>query len=404
MKILMLTPYLPYPLLSGGQIRTYNLLKQLSEKHQVTLFSLIKDQEETKYIPELLKYCADVRVFRRSKTPFTLRNIAKTAVSSYPFLVIRNYVSEVTQAIEQELQRTDFDLLHAETFYMMPHLPKTKTPTILVEQTIEYLGYESYAKQAFPLIRPLLNLDIKKIKRWESYYWEQADQLIVMSEQDKDFIKQTTKRQNVQNDIAVVANGVDSEWFSEIPKVAHKDPTVLFVGTFKWLPNREAVRYLVNEIWPSILAEMPTAKLHIVGNAPTKEIYNFEHEHPNIVVKARVEDIRDAFAVADVLVAPVFSGKGTRYKVLEAMASGTPLVATPTAVEGLHIKENVHALLGDTGPQLAKQTLRLLQSEALRKKLSHASKQFVQKNYDWQSISTQLDIIYRRIGTSNEVK
>ncbi|MDA1079305.1 MAG: glycosyltransferase family 4 protein [bacterium] len=400
----MLTPYLPYPLLSGGQIRTYNLLKQLSEKHQVTLFSLIKDNEETKYIPELLKYCADVRVFRRSKTPFTIRNIAKTAISSYPFLVIRNYVSEVTTAIEQELQRTKFDLLHAETFYMMPHLPKTKTPTILVEQTIEYLGYESYAKQATPLIRPLLNLDIKKIKRWESYYWNQADQLIVMSEQDKEFIEQTTKRRSAQNDIAVVANGVDSQWFSEKPKVSHKDPTVLFVGTFKWLPNREAVRYLVNNIWPQILEQLPKAKLHIVGNAPTKEIHNFENDHPSIVVKGRVEDIRDAFAVADVLVAPVFSGKGTRYKVLEAMASGTPLVATPTAVEGLHITENTHALIGKTSGELAEQTIRLLKSKELRQKLSQASKEFVQKKYDWQSISSQLDIIYRRIGAKNETK
>jgi len=401
MKILMLTPYLPYPLLSGGQIRTYNLLKQLSEKHQVTLFSLIKDPDETKYIPELLQFCEDVRVFQRSKTPFTLWNIAKTAVSSYPFLVIRNYVSEVTQAIEQELKRTNFDLLHAETFYMMPHLPQTKTPIILVEQTIEYLGYESYAKQAFPLLRPLLNLDIAKIKRWETYYWEQADQLIVMSEQDKDFIKRKTQ---AKNDIAVVANGVDANWFSEKPKVRHADPTVLFVGTFKWLPNREAVRFLVHKVWPHILSSLPKAKLHIVGNGPTDEIRNFETQYPNIIVKSRVEDIRDAFAVADVLVAPVFSGKGTRYKVLEAMASGTPLVATPTAVEGLHLRENTHVLIGKTGKELADQTLLLLKSKELRAKLAQASKLFVQKNFDWQSISTQLDIIYRRIGASNENK
>ncbi|OGJ16610.1 MAG: hypothetical protein A2632_00925 [Candidatus Pacebacteria bacterium RIFCSPHIGHO2_01_FULL_46_16] len=401
MKILMLTPYLPYPLLSGGQIRTYNLLKQLTEKHQVTLFSLIKDPEETKYIPELRKFCEDVRVFRRSKAPFTLRNIAATAISSYPFLVIRNYVSEVTRAIEQELQRTNFDLLHAETFYMMPHLPQTKTPIILVEQTIEYLGYESYAKQAFPLLRPLLNLDIVKIKRWETYYWERADQLIVMSEQDKEFIKRTTQ---VQNDIAVVANGVDADWFSEKPKVAHKHPTVLFVGTFKWLPNREAVRFLVHEIWPHIVAVLPTARLHIVGNAPTNEIRNFEHGYPNIIVKSKVYDIRDAFAVADVLLAPVFSGKGTRYKVLEAMASGTPLVATPTAVEGLHLQESTHVLIGRTGQELATKTLQLLHSASLRNRLAQASKKFVQIHYDWQSISSQLDIIYRRIGASNENK
>jgi len=193
MNILMLTPYLPYPLLSGGQIRTYNLLKQLADKHNVTLFALIKDDSEEQYIPELEKFCHKVRVFRRSKQPFTLRNIFKTAFSSYPFLVMRNYVSEVTQAIRDEMGKNTFDLLHAETFYMMPHLPKTKTPTILVEQTIEYLGYESYAKQASAFLRPLLNIDIAKIKRWEKYYWRQADQLIVMSDRDKEFIVQTTE-------------------------------------------------------------------------------------------------------------------------------------------------------------------------------------------------------------------
>src|SRR5688572_2543591 len=101
MKILMLTPYLPFPLHSGGQIRTYNLLKQLSSKHQVTLFALIKDEAEKQHIPELEKYCYKVRVFRRSQRPFTLKNILTTALSTYPFLVIRNYVSQVTAAIKE---------------------------------------------------------------------------------------------------------------------------------------------------------------------------------------------------------------------------------------------------------------------------------------------------------------
>src|SRR5688500_2493851 len=102
MKILMLTPYLPYPLLSGGQIRTYNLLKTLPDKHEVTLFSLIKEDSERQYIPELEKYCKKVRVFKRSKKPFTLRNILHTAISSYPFLVIRNHVPETIKAVEEE--------------------------------------------------------------------------------------------------------------------------------------------------------------------------------------------------------------------------------------------------------------------------------------------------------------
>ncbi|NCN24230.1 MAG: glycosyltransferase [Candidatus Pacebacteria bacterium] len=399
MNILMLTPYLPYPLLSGGQIRTYNLLKQLADKHNVTLFALIKDDSEEQYIPELEKFCHKVRVFRRSKQPFTLRNIFKTAFSSYPFLVMRNYVSEVTQAIRDEMGKNTFDLLHAETFYMMPHLPKTKTPTILVEQTIEYLGYESYAKQASAFLRPLLNIDIAKIKRWEKYYWRQADQLIVMSDRDKEFIVQTTE---LEKEIAVVANGVESDWFDEKPKKSHAKPTVLFVGTFKWLPNREAVRFLVHHIWPKILLELPEAELHIVGNAPTKEIESFADQYKNVFVKGRVEDIRDAFAVSDILVAPVFSGKGTRYKVLEAMASGTPLVATPTAVEGLELTPDEHVLLGSSADELAAQAVRLLRSKSLQQNLSEFGKYYVKKHFDWRTISAQLDILYRRIGAHNE--
>ena len=88
MKILMLTPYLPYPLLSGGQIRTYNLLKKLAHLHQVTLFALIKEDSERQYISELEKYCKKVKVFKRSRQPFTWRNIIKTAFSTYPFLVM----------------------------------------------------------------------------------------------------------------------------------------------------------------------------------------------------------------------------------------------------------------------------------------------------------------------------
>ena len=169
MKILMLTPYLPYPLLSGGQIRTYNLLKKLAKKHEITLFALIKNQEEKQYIPELEKFCKKVKVFQRSEKPFTIKNILKALFSTYPFLVIRNYVPETIDAIKDELSKEKYDLLHAETFYMMPHLPENNIPTIMVEQTIEYLGYESYAKKAHPLLKLLLETDIKKIRKWERH-------------------------------------------------------------------------------------------------------------------------------------------------------------------------------------------------------------------------------------------
>ncbi len=396
MKILMLTPYLPYPLLSGGQIRTYNLLKKLANKHEVTLFSLIKDNQEKKYISELQQYCKKVKVFKRSSKPFTVKNIFKTAFSSYPFLVIRNYAPQVIKAVEEELKNNQYNLIHAETFYMMPHIPKTNTPTILVEQTIEYLGYESYANKANPLLKILLNIDINKIRKWEKYYWKACDTLIVMSEDDKKYISKEIKE---SKKIEVVANGVDINWFSKKKKIKHSRPTLLSVGTFKWLPNAEAVKFLVEKVWPLIKKQLPTVKLLIVGNAPTETVYRYQKKDPSIKVIGRIPDIRDAFARSDVLMAPVFSGKGTRYKVLEAMASETPIVATNTAVEGLKVKNKVHVMIDNTPQGMANLAVKLLNNSKTRVKMAQAGKNFVKQNYDWSLISSKLDKIYKTIGS-----
>lgn len=395
MKILMLTPYLPYPLLSGGQIRTYNLLKKLAHKHEITLFALIKNKEEKQYIPELEKYCKKVRVFQRSEKPFTFTNIFNALFSSYPFLVIRNYVPETIGAIRKELAQEKYDLIHAETFYMMPHLPKNDIPTILVEQTIEYLGYESYAKKSPFWAKPLLETDIRKIRKWERYYWNVCQKLIVMSEDDKAFISQQI---NTPEKIGVVANGVDSEWFDQVKRELPQTPTILSVGTFKWLPNQEAVDFLVQKVWPYIQKVMPKVKLWIVGNAPTAKVLAYGENDPQIEVLGRIPDIRTAFKQSHVLVAPVFSGKGTRYKILEAMASGTPVVASNIAVEGLDVQHGVHVLTSNSAEEMAEYTLKVLKDPQLWKKLSLNGKKFVTENFDWKEISQKLDMIYKEIG------
>src|SRR3989304_7801578 len=122
MKCLMIVPYLPTITMSGGQTRWYNIIKYLAKQHDITLFSLIKDDSEKRFIPDLNKYCRKVRVFRRSKKPWTLRNILLSVFGPYPLLVVRNWSLEEKIAIKKELEKEKYDLIHAETFYVMPHL------------------------------------------------------------------------------------------------------------------------------------------------------------------------------------------------------------------------------------------------------------------------------------------
>ena len=391
----MLTPYLPYPLLSGGQIRTYNLLKNLKDNHEITLFSLIKDESERKYKKELDKFCKKVVLLKRTKNPWDLRNILLAGFTAYPFLVTRNMPLSASRLIVKELSRQSYDLIHAETFYMMPNIPATKIPTLLVEQTIEYLGYQNYAQKSklWP-VKPLLYLDIAKIKYWEKYYWEKANRLVTMSDEDRQFIQ--SEIGNSQQ-IDVVANGVDMDYFKLTKIKRPSNPTVLFVGTFKWLPNADAVEFLVEKIWPLIIKQISNAKLHIVGFSPSKKILSYA-KNDSITVSGNISDIRDAYGQAHVLLAPVRSGKGTRYKVLEAMATGLPIVGTKLSVEGLPVKSGSDVLISDTDQGLAEKTIQLLKDRQLQEKLAQNGKKLVAQQFEWSIISKELDRIYKEVG------
>ena len=245
------------------------------------------------------------------------------------------------------------------------------------------------------LVKPFLYWDVMKIKRWEEHYWKSANRLIAMSDDDKRYI---SIRIPDVGAIDVVANGVDIPFFKAIPKATGNDFIVLFVGTFKWLPNVEAVEYLVTQVWEKVKAKIPNAKLWIVGNSPSERILGFAEKDSSIIVKGRVADIRDAYKKANVLLAPVWSGKGTRYKILEAMATRTPIVATTLAVEGLGVVNGVHALLGDNPEDLATQTYKLYMDKKLATTLADNGEQLVEREYDWNEIAVKLDAIYNKVG------
>ena len=392
MKILMLTPYLPFPLHSGGQIRSYNLLKKLSQKHQITLFSFIRSDQEKTHLKELKKFCHDVRVFKRRQA-WDLRNVLISIFTPYPFLVSIYLSRTLRRVLKKELSTGQYDLIHAETFYVMPNLGTTENiPILLVEQTIEYLVYQNFVEnfKVF-FLKPLLYFDVLKIKLWEKYFWKKATRLAAMSAPDKHIMQQTVK------DVDVVANGIDIKYFAQTQIKPPKTPTVLFVGNFKWLPNKDAAVFLAKDIWPLIQTKLPQAKLWIVGRNPTKEILKLA-QMPNVTVTGDIKDIRTAFGQASVLLAPIRNGRGTKYKVLEAMASQVPVVTTQLGIEGVEAVNNQSVLVAEGAQALAQKTIQVLTNQKLAQKLAVKAKKLVYDKYNWQVISRQLDKIYQQLG------
>ena len=325
MKILMLTPYLPFPDSSGGQIRSYNLIKGLSKKHEIILFSLIKDDSERRFIPELTKYCSKVRVFKRSKSPWTLRNILLTGFGPYPFLVIRNLSPQESKAVKEEIESVPYDLIHAETFYVMPHIPKTNIPILLVEQTIEYLVYKHYVEGSGNfLVKLLLSIDVAKLRFWETKFWKKADRVVAVSESDKQEMLKLVPGLEVN----LVPNGVNLDFFEEKKDWSINSPRILFIANFKWLQNVEAAELLLREVFPLIHKKDPNVKVWIVGQHIPKEIT--ESKSDDVIINDLKEDdqesIKRAYFESSVFVSPLRGPGGTRLKHLAAMAAKLPLV------------------------------------------------------------------------------
>ena len=188
MKILMLTPYLPYPPASGGQIRTLNLLKYLRAKNEITLIALYKNDSEKKYLPYLKPYCKEVYLCKRPEKAWQPENIIRSIFSLNPFLIVRNYSTQATSTLKGLIKKEKFDVIHAETFYIMPHILDTDIPILLVEQTVEFKVYQHYVNSLPFFMKPLFSRDIIKLKYWERDYWRKAFLVGAVSESDKETI------------------------------------------------------------------------------------------------------------------------------------------------------------------------------------------------------------------------
>lgn len=395
----MLTPYLPFPPSSGGQIRSFNLLKHLSKKHEITLFSLIKDDAEKEYVGELKKYCKKIFVFKRSRSPWTLRNILLTGFGPYPFLVIRNLAPIERRSVEEELKKEKYDLIHAETFYVMPHLPITKTPVLLVEQTIEYLVYKHYVESVkSAAVRALLGIDVAKLKYWERAYWRKADKVVAVSSADKKEMVKLVPELNV----SLVPNGVNLEFFQMKKKWDMDEPRILFVANFKWLQNAEAAELLLNEVFPLIRKKVPKAKLWIVGQHIPEKIA--AHTSGGVIVdnlkENDEESIKNAYFNASVFVSPLRGPGGTRLKHFAAMASKLPLITTKVGAEGLGVRDGEEVIIRNTPKEIAEETIRLLKNPKLSQMMAEKARILVAEKFSWEKMAESLDKLYQE--TAND--
>ena len=394
MRILLLTSRLPYPPYRGDKLKIFNLLKRLGRKHRITLLSFIQDEDEKRFLPELDPYCERVRLLRRSPRKSWLSCVGGL-FSSDPLQVSYFRSDRMKAELEKLLAEEDFDLVHVHLIRMAQYQPSLRgLPTLLdlMDAVSDYLK-SSLALIRNPLKRLLTHVDWRRMQRYEQTLAD-FDTCLVCSTKD-----QLSLQRSVPDAVVdVTVNGVDLETFRPVD-VEREPDSIIYTGNMTYQPNVDGAVYLCKEILPLVAERVPGVHLYLVGQKPPRAIQKLAAD-PRVTVTGFVEDLNEWYAKCMVSVCPIRMGAGTLNKVLEPMATGTPVVSTTFGVAGLGVTDEREVLLADDPPEFAAAVARLLREPDTRKRIAANARQHILANHDWESIAARYDRLYSQLAAS----
>jgi sugar transferase (PEP-CTERM/EpsH1 system associated) len=394
MKILFITDYLPYPLISGDRIRVYNLVRCIAKNHEVSLVGFLQTPDEVAGISHLQEFCLNVETIhlpRRLKLA-RLPNLFRYFISGKPIDFEFLDSKELVNKIRQLASSIDFDIVHIEQSRMAQYLEALPANNHFKS----FLGFQNIATYQYDRISHIALTSTKKIRtwlhsqmlrRWEPRYAERFDRCITVSEVDKQLLLKDSPRLHVD----IIPNGVDTQLYQPLAYENGK-PSLLLIGNMSYAPCADGAIWFCNQILPLIRQVIPEIQVWIVGNSPPREVVMLGGD--GIHVTGRVEDVVPYYRRSNASVVPIRAGGGTRLKILEAMALGRPVISTSIGCEGLDVEDGRHLLVADTPEEFAEKTILLLRDSALHQRIILDARRLVEANYDWNVIAKQLLDIY----------
>ena len=379
----------------GGKIRSYNILKQLARRHEITLFTFYPEHPDDQHLRGNGFFANIVPVplplpSRRSLGEY-LRS-ARMMASGRPVTIDKFLYPEVRRRYAGLLASATFDAVVCD--FLVPgslmHW-KTPPPTILFTHNVEAQVWERHYKiTTNPFMKTACWLESRALAGVERRCVELADHVVAVSENDRAFFLQYVDAGRV----SVIPTGVDAEYFRPSPDPEQPD-TMAFTGTMDWMPNEDGVAYFVDKILPLIRHEIPDAAFFAVGRRPPRRIQALASG--SVVVTGAVEDIRPYLGKAALCVVPLRSGSGTRIKIFEAMAMGKAVVSTPLGAEGLPVQHGENIILAEDPADFARQVVALLRDPQRRAQMGQAARQLVEQNYGWPAVAACFDGIIQAV-------
>lgn len=397
-KILFLTPRFPYPLDVGTSLRNFRLLQSAAQEHEVHLLSFLDRPLRTDHLEAVQAVCR--RVELRPSPPHRLaRRLEGVLLTPWPDMALRRWSPGFAQALRAMLREERYDVVEAEGIEMARYLPLADgARTIFSDHNVEHqLQRRAYdVDRARPSRWPQAAysyVQAERLTRFERAACRRADRVVTVSEEDAGALRALEP----SGRYAIVPNAIDVARYPRREGWPAR-PGILFAGTLDYRPNRDAVRWLLDEIVPAVHARHPAARVFVVGRNPAPDVVARGQRDPRIAVTGAVERLDPYWARSTVYALPMRGGGGVRFKALEAMAAGLPIVSTGMGMEGIDAEPGVHFLAADTPTAFADALARLLADEGLRERIAEAARQLVRARYDWRAVAPSLLAVYRDVA------
>jgi polysaccharide biosynthesis protein PslH len=388
MRVLALTHRTPFPPNKGDKIRTFHLLTRLARQAEVHLIAFAEPPSDVEHAGTLQKHFASVTLVPLNMRWQRIRALPYLMTLS-PMTVPVFYRGAMSDAVQQFVKLTRPDVIIAESSSMAPYaLAHRDVPLVMDFVDADSAKWRSYAERASFPMRAVYAREAYTLARFERDVARTAAVSVVTAPRELTLLREIAPD---GRDLRVLANGVDTEHFqprSEVP-AAH---SVIFFGAMDYHANVEAAVFLARSVLPKLRAHTPTLSLVIAGANPTSEVSALANL-PGVTVTGYIADIRPHVQAASVCAVSLRVARGVQNKVLEAMAMGVPVVASPAAAEGIAARDGtdlVVASVDDDGTTTANAITSLLEDRARMEAIARNARTVVENTYGWQPRADEL--------------
>ncbi len=394
MNILFVTARLPYPPIQGDRLRAYHQIRLLSRRHRITLVSPI-DAGEKQHLVHLESFCERVIPVGVSRAR-RLASLCKAPFSRLPAQTLYWFDARLANTVARETAEHDYDLAHVQLIRVAPVLSALNAKTRVIDLVDALsLNFNRRAEREHLALKALMRWEARRLGRYERSLAAAYDGVIVCSPLDQRAI-------GASEPIQVVPNGVDTSEFAYRQDLRELS-SIVFSGRMAYFPNADGAVWFANEVFPIIKRSLPSVRFRIVGADPPPRVRQLA-AIPGVEITGYVPSVTDHLQRATVAVSPLLAGSGMQLKLLEAMACGTPVVATPRSTGGLTAQNGHHLMIADGCSSFAEQVVRLLRDPGLRIWMGRNARRLVEERYSWELSVAALEKVYETAMSAEYLK